>query len=303
MSTVPSNPSAADSASSFEPHRRQLHALAYRMLGSRAEAEDVAQDAWLRWHDTERASVDSPRAYLSRTVVRLCLDRMKSARAQREMYVGVWLPEPLVDDDEQFQPGPQAAHELASDLSFAFMLTLERLSPLERATFLLHDVFDMPFGEIAVVLDRRASACRQLAARARTKVQANRPAARVSPEVGARLAAAFVSAARDGDVEALAKVLAEDATFLSDGGGRVAAVPYTISGRDSVATVIIGFAGKLLPEQVRVRQARINGLAGLVISADSGCPIQTLAFEADSNGLIEAIYVMRNPDKLQRVVP
>jgi RNA polymerase sigma-70 factor (ECF subfamily) len=293
----------SNDADDFEPHRRHLKALAYRMLGSRAEAEDAVQDAWLRWHATDRTAVDNPRAFLSQTVTRLCLDRLKSAQAQREVYVGSWLPEPVVDDETQFQPGPEAVHELANDLSFAFMLTLERLSPLERAAFLLHDVFDMGFGEIAAALGRSETACRQLAARARTNVHASRSALKVSPEESTRLAGAFANAIRDGDIAALARILAEDATFVSDGGGRVAAVPKPVIGRDRVARVIIGFARLYKPEQVRIRLARINALPGFVMSGLDGMLIQTLAIEPGEHGKIKVIYVVRNPDKLQLVAP
>lgn len=293
----------SDGTEEFEAHRRYLRSLAYRMLGSRADAEDAVQDAWLRWHATDRATVDHPRAFLSRTVTRLCLDRIKSAQAQREVYVGAWLPEPVVDDVTEFQPGPEALHALANDLSFAFMLTLERLSPLERAAFLLHDVFDMEYGDIAKTLGRSESACRQLASRARSNVHANRPACKVSAEEGNRLADAFANAIRHGDVASLAAVLAQDATFVSDGGGRVNAVPRPVIGRDKVAQVIIGFARHVAPEEVRVRRAQINGLAGFVMSGADGTLIQTLAIEPDEQGQIRAIYVMRNPDKLQRVEP
>jgi RNA polymerase sigma-70 factor (ECF subfamily) len=290
-------------AEEFEPHRSYLRGLAYRMLGSRAEAEDAVQDAWLRWHAADRTTVDNPRAFLSRTVTRLCLDRLKSAQAQREVYVGAWLPEPLVDDETQFQPGPEAIHELANDLSYAFMLTLERLSPLERAAFLLHDVFDMDFSEVATALGRSESACRQLASRARSNVHANRPGFKVTPEDENRLTDAFVNAIRDGDIGSLARVLAEDATFVSDGGGRVNAVPKPLVGRDLVAKVVIGFSRLYDPQQVRVRRARVNGLPGFVLSTAKGELIQTIAIEPDANGLIKAIYVMRNPDKLQGVAP
>lgn len=294
---------ATNSSDDFEPHRRRLRALAYRMLGSRAEAEDAVQDAWLRWHAADRAVVDNAAAFLSRTVTRLCLDRLKSAQAQREVYVGAWLPEPVVDDATQFQPGPDALHEMANDLSFAFMLTLERLSPLERAAFLLHDVFDMGFDEVATALGRSAAACRQLAVRARTNVHANRPAIKVAPEEAERLAGAFANAIRSGDVASLAQVLAADATFVSDGGGRVNAVPRPITGRDKVAQLIIGFARQHQPGDVRIRRAQVNGLAGFVMSGADGTLIQTLAIEPDEQGQIKAIYVVRNPDKLQRVAP
>jgi RNA polymerase sigma-70 factor, ECF subfamily len=245
--------------------------------------------------------VDNPRAFLSRTVTRLCLDKLKSAQTQREVYVGSWLPEPVVDDDAQFQPGPEAAHELASDLSYAFMLTLEKLSPLERAAFLLHDVFDMDFGEIASTLGRSESACRQLASRARSNVRANRPSVKVTQEEGNRLADAFANAIRDGDIAALARVLSQDATFVSDGGGRVTAVPKPLVGRDLIAKVLLGFARLYDPQQYRMRRATVNGLAGFVISTVAGAPVQTIAIEPDGQGLIKSIYVVRNPDKLQRV--
>lgn len=285
----------------FEAHRRHLRAIAYRMLGSRAEAEDVVQDAWLRWHGADRDTVDNPQAFLSRIVTRLCLDRIKSAQAQREVYVGAWLPEPLVDDEAQYMPGPETMHELASDLSFAFMLTLERLSPLERAAFLLHDVFDMSYADIAAALGRTETACRQLAARARSNVHANRPSVKVSQDESNRLAQAFAGAIRDGNINALAQVLAQDAVFVSDGGGRVNAVPRPITGRDKIAKLILGFARLYTPGQVRIRPARVNGLAGFVMTHADGTPIQTLAIEPNESGEIKAIYVVRNPDKLQRL--
>lgn len=295
---------AADCATDeFETHRRHLRAIAYRMLGSRAEAEDTVQDAWLRWHATERAQVENTRAFLSSIVTRLCLDRMKSAQAQREVYVGSWLPEPVVDDDSPYQPGPEEMHELAHDLSFAFMLTLERLSPLERASFLLHDVFDMSFSEIASALGRSEAACRQLAARARSNVHADRPSFKVTQDEENRLVLAFAGAIRDGDIAALARVLAEDATFISDGGGRVNAVPTIQFGRDLIAKVLIGFARKYDPEIHRMRPARVNGLAGYVVSTVDGELVQTIALEFSDPGLIKAIYVMRNPDKLKLVAP
>jgi RNA polymerase sigma-70 factor (ECF subfamily) len=294
---------AAPNNDEFEPHRRHLRAIAYRMLGSRAEAEDAVQDAWLRWHGTDRSAVENPQAFLSRTVTHLCLDRLKSAKAQREVYVGSWLPEPVVDDETQYIPGPETAHELASDLSFAFMLTLERLSPLERAAFLLHDVFDMSYADIASTLGRGEAACRQLAARARANVHANRPAFKVSPDESNRLANAFAIAIRDGDVGALARVLAQDATFISDGGGRVNAVPKPVVGRDIVAKLLVGFSKLHDAEQIRIRRADINGLAGFVMSGADGTLIQTLAIEPNDNGEIKAIYVVRNPDKLQMVAP
>jgi RNA polymerase sigma-70 factor (ECF subfamily) len=194
-------------------------------------------------------------------------------------------------------------HELANDLTYAFMLTLERLSPLERAAFLLHDVFDMDFREVAATLGRSESACRQLASRARTNVQANRPGFKPTPEEENRLADAFVNAIRDGDVSALARVLAQDATFVSDGGGRVTAVPKPLTGNELIAKVLIGFARLYNPVEHRMRRARVNGLPGFVLSTARGELIQTIALEPGAHGRIKAIYIMRNPEKLQRVSP
>src|SRR5690348_8339388 len=192
---------ATDEETGFEPHRPALMGLAYRMLGSRADAEDVVQDAYLRWHGADRAAIEHPRRYLGTVVTRLCLDRMKSAHARREVYVGPWLPEPIVD--ERFED--ETAGELAHDISIALMLVLERLSPLERASFLLHDVFGLDFAEVARALGRGEPACRQLATRARTHIEAGRPRFAASREAGDRLAAAFQRANAAGDMQALTR--------------------------------------------------------------------------------------------------
>ncbi|UTY60085.1 RNA polymerase sigma factor SigJ [Massilia sp. erpn] len=291
--------SAADGLAEFQPHTRYMKALAYRMLGSRAEAEDVVQEAWLRWHGAQRTVVENPRAFLARTVTHLCLDQIKSAQVRREVYIGTWLPEPLVDAMEEYQPGPEAAHELAHDLSFAFMLALERLSPLERAAFLLHDIFGQSFAEIAATLERSEAACRQLAARARGKLQQQDRKASRAPQEGERLAAAFAAAVRDGDIDALSSVLAADARFFSDGGGKVEAVPHILFGRELVAKVILGFS-RQRPEGMQLRPATVNGLPGFVL-LQAGRVIQTLALQAGTAGEIESIYITRNPDKLQQV--
>jgi RNA polymerase sigma-70 factor, ECF subfamily len=292
-----------DTLSTFEPHRSFLRGLAYRMLGSRADAEDAVQDAWLRWHGADRSAVEHPRAFLAQTITRLCLDRMKSGQAQHEQYVGTWLPEPVVDDAIGFQPGPEVTCELAHELSFAFLLALERLSPLERAAFLLHDVFDVPFAEIASALGRSEAACRQLAARARDNVRESKPRFKVSDRDGDRLAAAFAHSIQQGDASALAAVLAEDAAFISDGGGKVTAVSKPVFGREVVTKLVMGLARLVDPSQIRFRAAQINGLSGFVVSDLGGNLIQTIAIQPDEAGRIAAIYVMRNPDKLKNVAP
>jgi RNA polymerase sigma-70 factor (ECF subfamily) len=280
----------------FETHRRALTGLAYRMLGSRAEAEDIVQDAYLRWHAADRTAIEEPRRYLGTVVTRICLDRMKSAQARREVYVGQWLPEPVVD--EVFDG--EGAADLAHDISVALMLLLERLSPLERASFLLHDVFGLDFTEIARVLDRGEAACRQLAARARVHIEAGRPRFPALREEGHRLAAAFQAAIASGDTQALARILAEDAVLYSDGGGKRAAALNPIRGADRILRFFAGIACKNPPlASIAARPATVNGLAGFVIRENDGS-IDTMAIEHCA-GRIIAIYLIRNPDKLQHV--
>jgi len=284
----------AAAVQAFEPHRRRLRGLAYRMLGSVADAEDVVQDAYLRWHATDRRRVADARAFLSKTVVRLCLDHLKSARHRRESYVGPWLPEPLLDEAAD----PAGADiDLADDLSVALLLVLERLSPLERAAFLLHDVFDLGFAEIADALGRNEAACRQLAARARRHVQSAPPRFAVPLDEGARLADAFLAASRSGDVAALGRLLAADAVAYTDGGGRKAAALNPIRGRDKLLRFYAGLArkaGQLFPEVVY--RGRINGLAGF-ITVEADDTLQTTALDI-RDGVIAALYIVRNPEKL-----
>jgi len=281
---------------SFESHRRALTGLAYRMLGSRAEAEDVVQDAYLRWHAVDRDAIAEPRRYLGTVVTRLCLDRMKSARARREIYVGQWLPGPVVDETLD----ADAAGDLAHDLSVALMLVLERLSPLERASFLLHDVFGLDFADVARTLQRGEPACRQLAARARVHIEKARPRFPASREQGMRLAAAFAAAAQTGDVATLTKLLAEDAVLYSDGGGKRAAALNPIKGADKIVRFLGGITRKNLAlSSMQVRPATLNGLAGFVLREEDGA-IDTLAFEHDGSRIV-AIYVVRNPEKLRHV--
>ena len=280
----------------FEAHRRALTGLAYRMLGSRAEAEDVVQDAYLRWHAAERSVIEQPRRYLGTVVTRLCLDRMKSARARRELYVGQWLPEPVVD--EVFDGAE--ADDLARDISVALMLLLERLSPLERASFLLHDVFGLDFTEVARTLDRGEAACRQLATRARAHIEAGRPRFAASREDGHRLAAAFKAAIASGDPQGLVQILAKDAVLYSDGGGKRAAALNPIRGADKILRFLAGIARKNPAfAAFAARPATVNGLAGFVLRENDGS-VDTMAID-HRDGRIVAIYLTRNPEKLQHV--
>jgi RNA polymerase sigma-70 factor, ECF subfamily len=293
-----------DAAASFEPYRQRLLGLGYRMLGSLADAEDAVQDTYLRWHAVERDKVSDPRAFLMTTTTRICLDVLTSARVRREEYVGPWLPEPIVDEGAL---APDSHTELAEDLSIALLLTLERLSPPERAAFLLHDVFDFSFSEIAAALERNEAACRQLAARARTHVRASRPrgAAPSLPqpdEITAKhsqLISTFLAATRSGDLDALTRMLASDARVIADGGGKVSAALNVIEGADHAARFLIGVARKAWRDDFTLRAVTINGLPGLIIDGPEG-PVQTAAFEIE-DGRVRALYVVRNPDKLRHL--
>jgi RNA polymerase sigma-70 factor, ECF subfamily len=280
----------------FEPHRRRLLGLAYRMLGSVADAEDVVQDTWLRWHAAERDAVRDPAAFLHRIVARLCLDRMKSAQVRRETYIGPWLPEPVLDAEALRAPG---SLEWADDLSFTLMLALERLSPLERAAFLMHDVFDLGFDEIAAALDRSEAACRQLAARARQQVRNERPRFTVAADEGEQLVTAFLQAVESGDPGKLARLLAEDAVLHTDGGGRRAAARNLILGRDRIVRFLLGLTRKGLIPPAEIRLMQVNGLPGFVAVEKDGA-LEVMAFEA-KGGQIAGIYAVRNPDKLTRL--
>jgi RNA polymerase sigma-70 factor (ECF subfamily) len=279
---------AADAAVSFDPLRPLLTRVAYRMLGSVADAEDVVQDAFIRWLAADRSAVREPAAFLRRTVTRLCLDQIKSARNQRETYVGPWLPDPLVEEEEE------------DDVTLPLMLALERLSPLERAAFLLHDVFGVGFDEVAKTIDRDPAATRQLAARARTHVRDARPRYKLEREQGLQIADAFFAASRSGDMSALGALLAADVGMWADGGGKRPAAMEPVLGHDVVLklhrglAVLFGKYGSTL-----VHTGMINGLPGFVTREADG-ELQTTALEIE-DGKVTAIYVMRNPDKLKHM--
>ena len=283
-------------AAAFEAHRGRLTGLAYRMLGSRADAEDAVQDAFLRWSSARaREAIENDEAYLVRIVTRLCLDRLKSAKAKREIYVGPWLPEPIVDTDAL---SPHTSAELADDLSFALLLALDRLTPAERAAFLLHDVFDAPFCEIAATLEKSEAACRQLATRARKAVRDARPAPPAPPEAHTRLLAAFINAVHSGDVAQLTALLREDAIALTDGGGVKTAALNPLHGADRIARFFIGIVRKQQQAGVQFRflPAEVNGAVGLLVYLD-GVLDQTFSIAPDGDR-IAAIYAVRNPEKL-----
>jgi RNA polymerase sigma-70 factor (ECF subfamily) len=283
-------------ADEFEALRARLRRLAYRMLGSVSDAEDVVQEGWLRWTKGGQHA-DDPAGWLVRVVSRICLDRLRKAKAERAAYRGPWLPEPLVEplaDDPAMR---------AEDVSVAFLLALERLSPLQRATFLLHDVFGEDYPMIAQALGRSEPAVRQLAARARADVRTSKPRYVVDRARAEELTNAFFAALGSADPSRLRAMLAEDAIMMSDGGGKVPAALRVLVGREDVARLLEGVSWRWraasTPGAFTMRLVRINGVPGAVV--DFAGQLQTIALEPDDDGRLATIYVMRNPEKLRHV--
>jgi RNA polymerase sigma-70 factor, ECF subfamily len=276
-----------DAAASFNPLRPKLMRVAYRMLGSVADAEDVIQEAFIRWMKADRDEVREPEAFLRRTVTRLCLDQLKSARRQRETYVGPWLPDPVVGEEEE-------------DVALPLMLALERLSPLERAAFLLHDVFGLEFEEVAATIQRDPAACRQLATRARGHVREARPRFQVDKRRGLELAEAFFAASRSGDMKALGAMLAADVSVHADGGGKRPAAMEPTVGFEAVMKLHEYLAAQFQNNSSKLVHAGfVSGLPGFITLEADG-ELQTTALEIE-NGKVAAIYVVRNPDKLRHL--
>ncbi len=275
----------------FSDLRPRLVRLAYRMLGSVPDAEDVVQSAYLRWLATDREAVREPAAFLRTIVTRLSLNALKSAKRRRETYLGPWLPEPIFDPEDG---------DAADDITLPLMVALERLSPLERAAFLLHDVFGMDFDEVAEAIGREAATCRKLASRARSHIQGARPRFPVGKEQGLRLAAAFFAASRTGDMAALRALLAKDVVAYADGGGRVPASLEPLIGIDAVLARHDAIADDFaqIPSQL-VRYVVIDGLPGF-ITMEAGNIVQTTALQIEDEKIV-AVYVTRNPDKLRNV--
>jgi RNA polymerase sigma-70 factor (ECF subfamily) len=282
----------------FEQTRPVLVRHAYRMTGSISDAEDIVHDAFLRWHGTDRTRVRDPRAYLRATVTHLALDRLRAQARSRETYVGPWLPEPVVTDERSV---PDTALSLAEDVSMAFLLALQRLSPLERAAFLLHDALDVPFAEIATMLERSEESVRRLASRARDAIRTARPRRIAPPANMDELRRRFLAALADDDVSALAELLTEDVVLLSDGGGKRIAAAKPIVGREDVSTFVHGVVRKGLARVTELRPASVNGAPGWLVFTAEGIE-QTLSFETDDAGRIQTIYAVRNPDKLGALV-
>ncbi|MGH3095072.1 MAG: RNA polymerase sigma factor SigJ [Streptosporangiales bacterium] len=279
----------------FARHRGVLMGVAYRVLGRVVDAEDVVQDAWLRWRAVDTDTVADPKGYLVRVVTRLAIDRLRSAQAQRESYVGDWLPEPVLTE-----PDAAAVAEHRETLSLALLAVLERLSPLERAVFVLHEAFDYPYAEIADIIDRDQPAVRQLAHRAREHVQAHGRRYDADQRVLHRATQSFIAAAMDGDVARLLTLVAPDVRLVSDGGGKAKAPHRTIIGADKVSRFLATIATTQTQYPgVEVHEASVNGGPALV-AAVAGEPVTVfVVYVAD--GAIQEVQMMANPDKLTGV--
>lgn len=275
----------------FEEHRPVLHRLAYRMLGTLADADDVLQDAYLRWTRSGREAVESARAYLMSVVTRLCIDYKRTQAARREAYVGPWLPEPLVSQ-------PQTETERAESISMALLVVLEKLTPVERAAYLLKRVFDYDYSEISSILGKSEPACRQLVSRAEERVQSERPRFEPAPEDAQRLTSSFLQACTTGDMDGLLRLLTEDVVIYSDGGGKVTAARVPVVGAERVVKFLIGISTKYHSD-VEATVVDVNGQPGILLRHQG--EIVSVTTMQITEGRIQEIYIMRNPDKLQHV--
>ena len=288
----------SDRVALFNAHRGRLYGIAYRMLGSRADAEDMVQEAYLRWHRADVERVQVPEAWLVTAITRLCIDRLRAARSEREAYVGPWLPEPI--SGEAAAPPADAQSELASDLSVAFLVVLERLAPEERAAFLLHEVFDSGYADIAGILGKNEATCRQIVHRARQRVHQDRPRFKVSEAARGRLLERFIDALRSENQAALLALFAADATWTSDGGGKAKAARKVVRGAELVARFTRGIWRRYLKDQT-FRLTTVNGQAGLVAFVDDR-PSWVLTVDTDGVRILAA-YAVVNPDKLGGIAP
>jgi RNA polymerase sigma-70 factor, ECF subfamily len=282
----------------FEELRPLLFAIAYRILGSVAEAEDAVQETWLRY-ESSPTQPTSTKAFLSAVVTRVSIDVLRSARVRRETYVGQWFPEPLLTDPYE---DPARSAELADSVSMAALLLLERLTPLERAVFVLREVFGFGFPEVAVAVGRSEAACRQLAVRARRHMDVGRPRFEADRREREELAARFFDALRDGDVDGLRELLAADVQMVGDGGGKAPALPKSVIGADNVARLLASIFPVLAKIDARVEQREVNGQPGAIVHDRDGKVVGTLTLDT-LDGQIQTIRAVANPDKLGHVGP
>ena len=287
------------SETDIHAHRPVLQAIAYRMLGSMAEAEDAVQETFLRWHRQDQAQqlseIREPKAWLITTLTRHCIDRLRAAKVQRESYVGMWLPEPVVEEP---MAAPIDRLELAETLSMALLMMLERLSPDERAAFLLHEVFETDYPDVARILGKTEAACRQLVHRAKERVKAGKPRFTPSRAEQEKVMEGFKRAVASGDVAGLAALFSSDATLYSDGGGKALATLNPVYGPEKIARFFIGVRDKQ-PEGSRIEPRIINGSLGYVVTVGDRV-LQANHFEFDGDRISE-VHIMRNPDKLQHL--
>jgi RNA polymerase sigma-70 factor, ECF subfamily len=285
-----------DSTETFSQHRALLFSIAYRMLGSATDAEDILQDAFIRWRGRPAGDVESPRRFLVTIVSRLCINHLKSARVEREQYVGQWLPEPLPTGT----PGEPSDALLAGEtISMAFMLLLERLNPVERAVFILREVFGYDYAEIAAVVTRSEESCRQLLHRAHGYLKREQTRFEPSAEQHENLLQRFLAAALSGDMDGLVSVLSRDVALYADGGGKAAAVPNVIFGADRVIRLLTGALRKFAPPDVVTRIMPINGQLGIV--AYGGNEVRTVALVDSHGGAIRQVFLVSNPDKFTHI--
>jgi RNA polymerase sigma-70 factor (ECF subfamily) len=286
----------------FRNLRSLMFSIAYRMLGSVTEAEDAVQEGFLRYQQAHDRGdeIASPKAYLSAVVTRLCIDQLRSATKRRESYVGEWLPEPLLTDDDAVDPAAHA--EQADSLSMAFLLVLERLSPVERAVFLLYDVFGYGYEEIAGIVGKSEANCRRLASRARRHVQAEKPRFDASREQGEQLAERFFTAVERGDVEGLVSMLAEDVVVYGDGGGKAPQWMRPVSGADRVARLLSGVGRDITGYRLVVERHWVNGQPGAAVRTTDGQLINIFALDI-ADGVVQAVRSVINPDKLRHLGP
>lgn len=277
----------------FQAHRGRLFGLAYRMLGSRAEAEDTLQEAYLRWHEADRAAIQNAEAWLVTTTTRLAIDRLRRLKTEREAYVGPWLPEPLLGSPP---PPPDRDLTLTADLSLAFLTLLERLAPEERAAFVLHEAFDVGYPQIAAVLDRSEAACRQIVHRARERVRGERKRFDASDAARTELLRAFTAAMDARDEQTLLSLFTPDATWTADGGGKTAASPRPIVGAERIAKLVINLRQKFWTENRVLEMASVNGETGLWVR-DGNRVVAAIAVDTDGERIV-AVYAVVNPDKL-----
>jgi RNA polymerase sigma-70 factor (ECF subfamily) len=281
----------------FESLRPRLFGIAYRMLGSAMEAEDVVQDAYLRFQSVDPSRIESAEALLRTIVTRLSLDRLRAARVQRETYIGPWLPEPILTADD-----PTEQIERHEAISTAFLLLLESLTPDERAVFVLHDVFDYDYVEIATILEKTETSCRQILSRAKKHLAAHRPRFTSSPDMHRQFMAQFLQAVQIGELSGLTALLTDDVVAIPDGGGKASAGTHPVLGRDRVGRFILGLQRRYAQLRYSVQIALINGYEGLLISGEDGQVNTVMTFDIDSDG-VHGIFITRNPDKFTHVHP